>query len=131
MVIHKQVNYMAEALRDPKDLQAEVEEFQRTYRQLSAISTQRQQIIIQIEELKMAQDYLKKTKESEVIFKAVGNLLIQSEKKGASKEIDDKLELFELREKTMKKQEDSTREKLESMRKKLEAATSQGPSASS
>ncbi len=116
---------MVEPLRNPKDLQAEVEEFQKTYRQLSTIATQRQQVIMQIEELKQASDYLKKSKDDTTIFKAVGNLLVQTQKKDANKEVDDRLELFELREKTMKKQEDSTREKLEDMRKKLEKATTQ------
>lgn len=111
---------MAEPLRDPKGLQAQVEEFQKTQRQLSLIASQRQQMLMQIEEMRMAQEYLKGTKTESEIYKAVGNLLIQSDKKSANKEIDDRLEVFEVREKTLKKQEDTLREKMDKMRKEIE-----------
>jgi len=115
---------MAEPMRDPKNLQAQIEEFQRTQRQLSLIASQHQQMLMQLEELKLAQEYLKDTKAESAIFKAVGNLLVQTEKKSANKEIDERLEVFDVRERSLKKQEDTVRERLDKMRKELEKAAS-------
>ena len=114
---------MTEPLRDPKKLQAQVEEFQRTQRHLSILASQRQQMLMQVEEMKMAQEYLEGSKEGGVIYKAIGNLLVETDKKSAKKEVDERIGVFELRENTLKKQEDDVHQKLEKMRKELERAT--------
>jgi len=113
---------MVEPLRDPKKLQAQVEQFQRMQRQVSLLASQRQQMLMQIEELKMAREYLDGSKEGAQIYKAVGNLLVETDKKGAGKEIVERMEVFEVREKALKKQENSSRQKLEGMRAELEKA---------
>ena len=117
---------MAEPLRDPKKLQAQVEEFQRTQRQLSILASQRQQMLMQIEEMKMAQEYLDDVKSDGAIYKAIGNLLVETDKKSAKKEVSERVDLFELREKTLKKQEDDIRARFDKMRAELEKATAQG-----
>ena len=115
---------MAEPLRDPKNIQAQVEQFQRSQRQFSLLASQRQQMLMQIEELKLAQEYLKDSKEGAGIYKAIGNLLVETGTKEAKKELADRIEVFELREKTLKKQEEAMHTQLEGMRKELEKAVS-------
>ncbi|MFH0926952.1 MAG: prefoldin subunit beta [Candidatus Micrarchaeota archaeon] len=116
---------MAEPLRDPKELQAQVESFQRMQRQVSIIASQRQQMLMQIEELKMAQEYLSGAKADAQIYKAIGNILVQTDKKGADKEIGERIEVFEVREKALKKQEEGGRQKLDGMRAEIEKVVSQ------
>lgn len=82
-------------------------------------------MLMQIEELKMAQEYLKGAKADAQIYKAIGNLMVQTNKKEADKEITNRIETFEVREKSMQKQEDTVRANLEKMRAELEKAASQ------
>ncbi|MFH1306250.1 MAG: prefoldin subunit beta [Candidatus Micrarchaeota archaeon] len=112
---------MAESIRDPKKLRADVDEFQRLQRQMQMLGMQKQQMQMQIEEMKLAQEALKDAKGE--IYKAVGNLLVEAEKGKTKKELEGRIETFEVRRGTIAKQEEKMREKLDSLRKELEKAT--------
>ncbi len=112
---------MAEPIRDPKKLQAQLDEFQSTQRQLQMIGVQRQQLMLQVEELKMAQEALKDA--SGTVYKAIGNLLIETSKSGAGKDLAEKIETFEVRSGTLAKQEEKLRARSDSLRSELEKMT--------
>ncbi|PIT84251.1 prefoldin subunit beta [Candidatus Micrarchaeota archaeon CG10_big_fil_rev_8_21_14_0_10_45_29] len=114
---------MAEPIRDPKKLQAQVEEFQTLQRQAQVLGMQNQQMQMQIEELNLAQEALKDA--TGKVYAAIGNLLVETEKSKAKKDLTEKIEVFEVRKKALAKQETQIKEKLESLRKELEKATGQ------
>ena len=120
---------MAEPIRDPQKLQSQVDDFQNLQRQLQMVSMQRQQVQMQIEEMKMASEELKTA--SGKVYRAIGNLLIETTVAGAKKEMTDKLETFEVRNTSLGKQEEKLRTRSEELRAYLEKAlaTSQGAAA--
>ena len=112
---------MAEPIRDPKKLQQQLEEFQSLQRQLQFITVQRQQVAMQVEELKMAQEALKDA--SGTVYRAVGNLLVETTKSEANKDLSEKIETFGVRAGTMAQQEEKMRSRSDELREELEKAT--------
>jgi len=109
---------MAEPVRDPAKLQGQLEEFQNTQRTLQMYSMQRQQLSMQLEEMKMAQEALKEAPGK--VYKAIGNLLIETTAAAAKKDLSEKIETYEVRAASMAKQEEKARAKAEELRVELE-----------
>jgi len=109
---------MAEPLRDPEKLQGQLEEFQNMQRQMQMYSMQRQQLSMQLEEMKMAQEALKDAPGK--VFKAIGNLLIETTAAAAKKDLAEKIETYEVRAVSMAKQEEKARAKADELRASLE-----------
>lgn len=101
--------------------QAKLVEFERNRSQLLGISAQKQQMQIQSMTLKQALDELAKTKEKKV-YKAVGNILIQSDTIKVKKELEEKKSSVDLRLKTIQKQEDSLINKLNKLKSEIESS---------
>ena len=109
---------MAQPLRNQEELQKQLVEFQELQRQLQITSSQRQQMELQVAEIKMAEEVLAKTDKG--IYRVVGPILIESTKSDAVSDLKEKRELFELRSGTLSKQEQKIRPKLEELRASLE-----------
>jgi len=118
---------MAEPLRDPEELQKQLNEFQETQRQLQFVSTQRQQLQLQVEELKLAEEELGKSEKGGV-YRAIGPLLVESSKADASADLKGKKELFEMRIGVLAKQEEKLRPRFDELRAALEKALKQNRS---
>ncbi|MCX6772612.1 MAG: prefoldin subunit beta [Candidatus Micrarchaeota archaeon] len=116
---------MAEPLRDSQTLQSQLGEFQDLQRQYQFMVSQRQQLSMQVEEIKMAEDELAKAEKGGSIYQAIGGLLMETTKADASSTLKERKELFETRITILVKQEEKIRPKLEDLRNKLEAALSQ------
>jgi prefoldin beta subunit len=111
---------MAEPLRNAADLQKQLNEFQETQRQLQLMAAQRQQLIMQVEEIKLAEGELSKTDKG--IYRAIGPLLIETTKTDALSDLKSKKELFEMRVGVLSKQEEKMRPRLDELRNTLEKA---------
>ena len=101
-------------------------EAQQTLLELQTFQQQMQTVLIQKETLNMqnmeidkALEELGKVKDEDV-FKAVGPILIKSEKGKLKNELEEKKETIDLRLKSLQKQEARMKEKLEESQKKLE-----------
>ncbi len=101
--------------------QAKLAEFERNRSQLLGITAQKQQMQIQSMTLKQALDELAKTKEKKV-YKAVGNILIQSDTAKVKEELEEKRSSVDLRLKTIQKQEDSLINKLNKLKSEIESS---------
>jgi prefoldin beta subunit len=112
--------------KNAEELERQVSEFQNMTRQLQVVAMQKQQMQLQVEEMKMAKEELGK-KGKGAIYRATGNILIETTRDEAASDITDKLETFGLRVTTLGKQEDKLRAKLTEMRSVLEAATASTP----
>ena len=95
-------------------------EFERSRNQLMGVSSQKQQFQMQSAVLADSIAELGKTKEKKV-FKAVGNILIQSDTAATKKELEEKKESIDLRLKTLQSQEDSLINKLNKLKSEIEA----------
>ena len=115
---------MAEPLRDPQTLQSQLTEFQELQRQYQFMVSQRQQLSMQVEEIKIAEEELAKAEKGS-IYQAIGGLLMETTKSDATSMLKERKELFETRITVLGKQEEKIRPKLEDLRNKLETALSQ------
>ncbi|MEM4295354.1 MAG: prefoldin subunit beta [Candidatus Anstonellales archaeon] len=101
-----------------EELEREIVEYQKMEKQLEAVMGQRYQLETQREELTTALKLIEKT--SEEVYKSSGGILVKVSREEAIKDIKDKLELIEVRLKTLKDQEDGLKNKLERLMKKLQ-----------
>jgi len=103
---------------DAQDQQDRID-FERQRNQLMQLSSQKQQLQFQSKLLKEAVEELSKTKE-EKVYKAVGNIMIQTPVNEVKKDLETEVEAMDLRLKTVQKQEDITVDKMNKLKKKLE-----------
>ena len=111
---------MAEPIRNAEELQKQLGEFQDMQRQLQMITAQRQQLILQVEEIKLAESELGKTEKG--IYRVVGPLLLECSKADANADLKEKKELFEMRISVLGKQDEKIRPKMDELRATLEKA---------
>ena len=114
---------MAQPLRDPQLLQQQLSDFQDMQRQMQFIIGQRQQLVLQVEEIKLAEAELAKADKG--IYRAIGPLLVETTKSDASSTLKERRDLFEARIGVLGKQEEKVRPALEALRAKLETALTQ------
>jgi len=94
-------------------------ELQAFQQQMQTVLIQKESLNIQNMEIDKALEELEKVK-NEDVFKAVGPILIKSEKEKLKKELKERKETIDLRLKSLQKQENRLKEKLEECQEKLE-----------
>ena len=94
-------------------------DFERNRQMLGGLSQQKQQIQIQIEVIKASLEEIKDTKEK-TVMKIIGNILISKSVEDMTKELNEQQASFELRLKTIEKQEESLIKKLNSIKAQIE-----------
>jgi prefoldin beta subunit len=99
-------------------------DFERNRQMLGNLSSQRQQIQMQVEVIKASLEELKETKEK-TVMKVVGNILVNKPVAEMKKELEEQKESFELRVKTIQKQEESLINKLNSIKSQIEGKPEQ------
>lgn len=114
---------MAEPLRNADTLQKQLNEFQDVQRQLQMVAAQRQQMILQLEEVKMAEEELAKSDKG--IYRTMGPLMIESTKADATADLKEKKELFDMRITILEKQEAKLKPRFTELREILEKALAQ------
>jgi len=88
-------------------------------KQLEAVLSQKYQLETQKEELKNALKLIEGSKE-DIVYKSSGTVLVKVNKEEAIKDINEKLELIDVRLKTLRDQEEGLKNKLERLMKKLQ-----------
>jgi len=96
--------------------------FERNRQMLANIMQQKQQYNIQVEVIGASLDELKDTKEK-TVMKIVGNIMVSKTVADMKKELEEQKASFDLRLKTLEKQEETTMTKLNSIKAKLEGKT--------
>jgi len=111
----------------PENIQQELMQFQQLQSQYQIIVSQLQSLKIEMSETDAALNELSKT-ENPVVYKSIGSILIKSEKPDLLEDLNKKKESIDIRIKTIKKQEDRVKKKLEEMQKNLQKALGGQPS---
>ena len=94
-------------------------DFERNRQMLASVSQQRQQMSIQVEVIKASLEEIKETKEK-TVMKIIGNIMISKTVEEMKKELKEQQESFELRVKTLDKQEETIMKKLNSIKSQVE-----------
>ena len=105
----------------PQNIQEQLNQFQ----QSQSIAMQKQTLTLQINESKKALDELSKTADDQDVYKTAGPLLIKTTKTDSEADLKDSIEMLEIRQKTIEKQEKRITGKLEELQKNLQEAMSQ------
>jgi len=111
----------------PENIQQELMQFQQLQSQYQIIVSQLQSLKIEITETDVALNELSKT-ENPVVYKSIGSILVKSEKPDILDDLNKKKESIDIRIKTIEKQEDRVKKKLEEMQKNLQKALGGQPS---
>ncbi len=113
----------------PPSIKQRIARLQQLQQTLNVIIVERQRLEAELIEVKDALEELQKSPDDVMVYKAVGPILVQSDKQKLVEELNEKRELTETRLKLLEKQEQRTRSQLESLQKELQQALS-GSSAS-
>lgn len=102
---------------DP-ELEKALMEYQNLERQLQTIVLQKHQLQLQVNEINLAQEELKRVKSD--IYKSVGSVMLKTTREDAEKDLKEKKDLADIRVNTLGKQEEKLRGHMQIIQKKLE-----------
>ncbi|WP_371325636.1 prefoldin subunit beta [Methanosphaera sp. WGK6] len=108
-----------------QNIQEQLNQFQDVQQQAQAIAMQKQTVTLQINESKKALDELSKTSDDQDVYKTAGPLLIKTTKSDSEANLKDSIEMLEIRQKTIEKQEKRVTSKLEELQANLQSAMNQ------
>ena len=100
------------------NLEKEIVEYQKMEKQLEAVTIQLMQMQAQKQEMENAMSLIEKTEDD--IYRAAGSVFVKVNKEEALKDLKEKLELIELKIKTLKEQEEALKNKVSRITKKLQ-----------
>lgn len=106
----------------PQNVQEQLNQFQNLQQQAQAVTLQKQNLDIQINETERAIAELEKTDSDTEVFKSAGSLLIKVNRDDVYEETKENLETLQLRQKTMARQEERVMKKLEEMQASIQKA---------
>ncbi len=115
------VTKMNNEIKIPAAAQQLLVQMQTFQQQYQATALQKESLSIQRLEIEKALEELEKAGENEEVYKAVGPILVRSKKAELTKELKEKKDIFELRLKSLEKQEEKLREKLKEGQEKLQS----------
>jgi prefoldin beta subunit len=110
----------------PPQVQDKLAQFQTLQQQLQLLGLQKQQLLVQGNDVDNALEELGKISEKEKVYRAVGMLLIESSKSESEKALKEEKELGDTRVKILEKQEKKLTEKFDELRKELQAMLGKG-----
>ena len=108
----------------PPSVQQQLARLQQLQQTLSVLIAERQRLEAELLEVRSALEELEKTSDDAEVYKAVGPVLVRSEKQKLVKELTERKELTETRLKLLEKQEQRTKSQLESLQKEIQSALS-------
>lgn len=108
----------------PPSVRQQLARYQQLQQTLSVIIVERQRLEAELLEVKDALEELQKSPDDATVYKAVGPILVQSNKQKLIHELTERKELAETRLKLLEKQEQRTREQLENLQRELRSMLS-------
>lgn len=102
----------------PEGLRGDIRRYQDVTEKLRMILLNKQQVQLQLSEVRNALKEIEKTSEG-AVYKLVGNVLVSKNREELVSELNEKKETLEIRLKSLEKQESLLRKQLEELEKKL------------
>lgn len=102
-----------------KETQEKIQELQILQQRLQLFTAQKQQFQMQVIEIENALDEIEKTKNP--VYRLVGEILVEKPADEIKKDLEDKKEEFDLRIKTLDKQESKTKDSALALQKEVAA----------
>jgi prefoldin beta subunit len=104
-------------------IQNQLSQFEQVRQQLQVLTTQRIQVESQVRELDNAIEELDKTSKNSVVYKRVGSLFVKvDDKKDLHNNLSEQKETFDVRMKTLERQEKQLKERYTELQKEISKA---------
>jgi prefoldin beta subunit len=104
----------------PPQIQQRLLRLQQLQQTLQGVMAQKQQLELQLSEVEHAESELEKMKETAVIYKSIGALLVKSKKDKVTAELTERKELLKMRVDVLGKQEERLRTQVKDLQEKLQ-----------
>jgi prefoldin beta subunit len=104
----------------PPQVQERLLRLQQLQQTLQSVLVQKQQVEIELTEIEQALSELQKMNDDAVIYKAIGSLLVKSEKVKTVADLNERKELFNTRATVLGKQEERLRSQIKDLQTKLQ-----------
>lgn len=111
---------MSEEVELPPQVQEQLGRLQQLQQTLQAVSTQKQQLEIEVSETDRALAELEKLTDSSVVYKSVGSLLLKSDRQTLLTELKERKDLLGTRITVLGRQEERTKERMKELQEKLQ-----------
>jgi prefoldin beta subunit len=115
-----QVNRMSQEL--PPQIKNQLAQLQQIQQQAQAIAVQKNQVEINLKETELALEELEKLESDAVIYRAVGDLLIKSERDKTKESLKEKKDTLDLRLQTLARQEERVQKRFQQLQEQLKQA---------
>lgn len=109
-----------EISRLPPQVQERLLRLQQLQQTLQSILVQKQQVELELTEIEQALSELQKLTDDAVIYKAIGSLLVKSERAKVTSDLNERKELLNMRANVLGKQEERLRGQLKDLQTKLQ-----------
>lgn len=115
-----QVNRMSQEL--PPQIKNQLAQLQQIQQQAQAIAVQKNQVEINLKETELALEELEKLEPEAVIYRAIGDLLIKSERDKTKDSLKEKKDTLDLRLQTLARQEERVQKRFQQLQEQLKQA---------
>jgi prefoldin beta subunit len=105
----------------PPQIQNMIAQLQNVQQQLQMVMSQKIQLEASLKEVESAIQEVEKAGEDTPIFKSVGTVLVKSDKDSLLKEFKEKKDTIEIRIRTLSRQEEKLKERLQELQNKLKS----------
>lgn len=109
----------------PPQVQNLIAQLQQVQQQLQLVITQKAQLEALLEEAKQALSELQKVDDATPIYKTVGSILVRESKDKILKELTEKTDSYDIRIKTLSRQEERLRERFAELQKRIQGLLGQ------
>jgi prefoldin beta subunit len=111
---------LSEEVELPPQIQEQLVRLQQLQQTLQAVSSQKQQLEIEVSETDRALAELEKLTDTSVVYKSVGSLLLKSDRQTLLKELKERKDLLGTRITVLGRQEERTKERMKELQEKLQ-----------
>jgi len=110
----------------PPQLQNQLAQLQQLKAQIDAVRSQKMQVEALLKDAENALQELGKLDKNSVVYKNVGELMIKAEKENVKTELSERRETYDLRLKTLERQEERVEKKYQQLQQQLREALGGG-----
>lgn len=106
----------------PPQIQNQLAQLQQIQQQAQALAAQKNQIDINIKETELALSELEKVDDNAVVYRAIGDLLIRTEREKTKNALIEKKDTLSLRTETITRQEERIQKRFQQLQEQLKQA---------
>jgi prefoldin beta subunit len=106
----------------PPQIKNQLAQLQQIQQQAQAIAVQKNQVEITLKETDLALEELEKLDADAVVYRAIGDLLIRTERDKTKESLKEKKDTFDLRMQTLARQEERAQKRFQQLQEQLKQA---------